>query len=174
MEYQPDLSCLGPRMHFVFHSNGKRFFHHICLSSLVFIRSIGGSAPFKVLELCIIWIRIGVENMVTCSCVTLLLASRTKTSSKDCTLFSLSLSCPRLRTVHTAIVCLGSSFRMIGFFKCSQTDKTITHVHLYVCVCLMWYELIDDELLVVYTTTLSRTGTETETARTQERKSSRG
>lgn len=141
MEYQPDLSCFRSSIALCFSFKWKTIFYHICLSSLVFIRSIGGSAPFKVLELCIIWIRIGVENMVTCSCATLLLASRTKTSSKDCTLFSLSLSCPRLRTVHTAIVCLGSSFRMIGFFKCSQTDKTITHVHLYVCVSdVIWVD----------------------------------
>lgn len=154
----------------------KDFFYHICLSSLVFIRSIRGSAPFKVLELCIIWIRIGVENMVTCSCATLLLASRTKTSSKGLHpvlslspalawgQFTLRLS---VWVLHLGWLDFSSAHRQTKLSRASRASVCV-------CVCLMWYELIDDELLVVYTTTLSRTGTETETARTQVRKSSRG
>lgn len=99
----------------------------------MFIRSIRGLHPSKFLELCIIWIGIGVENNLSMS--NFIACLENENIIKGLRPLSHSL---RLRTVHAAIVCLGSSFRMIGFFKCSQTDKTITHA----CVCAsVWCDM---------------------------------
>lgn len=139
----------------------------------MFIRSIRGLHPSKFLELCIIWIGIGVENNLSMS--NFIACLENENIIKGLRPLSHSL---RLRTVHAAIVCLGSSFRMIGFFKCSQTDKTITHACVSVSVwcdmswLMMNYSCYIHMYSTIHTTTLSRTVTET--ARTQEGKSHGG
>lgn len=129
----------------------------------MFIRSIERVAPFKVLELCIIWFQIGVENNLSMSNFIACLENENIIKGLH------PLAFPSLED-SSRCDCLSGFFIWDDWIFQVLTDRQNYHACVSVSVCLYLCDVIwvDWWLTTRAITTLSRTVTET--ARTQEGK----